>query len=341
MSTNVTVRPKQLTQLLSACLTAGENVLITGAPGVGKTAITAAACTKVGAEMLTIYVSVSDPTDLHGIPFVVEGRGEHLPFGALRRIAEASAEKKRVVVFLDDFGQGTPATQAAAMQLLDRYRDDPNVSFVIATNRRADRAGVSGVLEPVKSRFATIVELQPVLDDYIEWALANNVVPEQIAFLRFRPELLHKFEPTADITNSPCPRTWAAASRLLRLGLPPELEYPALSGAVGAGAAGEFVAFLRTFRALPDVDSLLADPESAPVPTDPSALYAVSAAVACRTDAKNAEMAFRYAERLAEAGYGEFGVLLVRDAARRDKKLQEVFVTKFGLGKIAQLIRGD
>jgi hypothetical protein len=42
------------------------------------------------------------------------------------------------------------------------------VSFVAASNRRQDKAGVTGILEPVKSRFATILEVSPDLDDWTQ-----------------------------------------------------------------------------------------------------------------------------------------------------------------------------
>ncbi len=71
---------------------------------------------------------------------------------------------KLTACFIDDLGQATPAVQAAAMQLilartLNGHRVSDHVVFIAATNRRTDRAGVSGILEPVKSRFATLVEL--------------------------------------------------------------------------------------------------------------------------------------------------------------------------------------
>ena len=342
---DITIKPTQLRTVLERCIAAGENVMITGAPGVGKTQITADACAAATAKMVTIYVSVSDPTDLAGMPFVVDGKGEHLPFGKLREIAECAAHGDKLVIFLDDFGQGTPATQAAAMQLLDRYRGASNVSFIVATNRRGDRAGVTGILEPIKSRFATIVEIAPDLADFAEWWFVTKPYSdhvEPIAFLRFRPELLHKFEPTADITNGPCPRTWAALARVKALGLPHELEYAAFAGAVGGGAAGEFLAFLRVYRELPDLDALLLDPEHAEVPNEPSALYAVATGLVSRVTDTTLGSALRYAERMVGAGQGEFAVLLARDILRNMPSVAKSAAwTKAMSGDIGKLIVGE
>lgn len=339
------IRPKQLEEVLSACVKAGMNVMITGAPGIGKTQITEKACAAAGASMVLMYASVSDPTDFSGLPFIVEGKGEHISFRALRTVAENSAACKRTVVFLDDFGQGTPATQAAAMQLLDKYRSDPSVSFVVATNRRQDRAGVSGVLEPVKSRFSTIVELQSTLEDWVEWALGAEIAPEVIAFMRFRPDLLHKFTPTQDLTNSPSPRTWTSVSNLLHLNLSSAVEIAAIAGAVGEGAAGEFVAFLREARTLPDLDSIIASPETAPIPDQPSTLYAVVSGLAIRATLENFAAIAKYASRMGKVNHGEFSVLLMRDACNKNRAIagSTAFVELLNVdnGKLRNLICGQ
>jgi hypothetical protein len=178
---------------------------------------------------------------------------------------------------------------------------------------------VSGVLEPVKSRFDTIVELQPTLDDWVEWAIDHKIVPEVIAFLRFRPALLHKFEATADLTNSPCPRTWSKVSRQLQVGFSRSVEYAVIAGAVGAGAAIEFTGFLKICRELPDPDQLLLHPDTAAIPNDPASLYALTGALAARCTKKTFPAIATYATRMLESGHAEFGVLLIKDAYLHDK----------------------
>jgi len=195
------------------------------------------------------------------------------------------------------------------------------VSFVAASNRRTDRAGVSGILEPVKSRFAAIVELEPHIDDWCVWALAHDLPAEVIAFLRFRPDLLCAFAPSADLTNCPLPRTWAHAAKLLALGLSGPVQHMALAGAVGEGAAVEFSAFLRLWVELPNIDAILIDPDAQPLPTEPATLYAVVTALGTKAAAKTFPRIARYAERLTEAEHGEFAALLLRDCLRRDKAI--------------------
>lgn len=317
------LKPKQLRSVLAQTIANRYPVLITGAPGVGKSDIVAQAALDAGAEVILSHPAVADPTDAKGLPWPAKD-GEHatfLPFGELARALKA---EKPTVWFLDDLGQATPAVQASFMQLLLARRVNGHmlpecVTFIAATNRRTDRAGVSGILEPVKSRFTTILNLEPSLDDWCEWAYANNVAPEIIAFLRFRPELLHKFEPSTDMGNSPCPRTWSSAAKIARLKLTADVELSAYAGAVGDGAASEFISFLRVFRDLPNPDDVLLHPDSAPIPKELSALYALSVAIAARATTQNFGAVARYAVRLKEHQHGEFGVLMVWDACRKER----------------------
>lgn len=340
-----TLTPSQLRALLAKTIPAGMPVLITGAPGIGKSDIVAQAAEDAQAEMILSHPAVSDPTDAKGLPWAEKGakHATFLPFGEMAR---ALAATRPTVWFLDDLGQAPPAVQASFMQLLLARRVNGHVlpdcvSFIAATNRRVDRAGVSGILEPVKSRFATIVELRPDLDDWCQWAYDHEVAPELISFLRFRSELLCKFEPSQDLTNSPLPRTWSHADRLLKLKLPDGLEHQAIAGAVGDGAAVEFSAFLRMYKSLPSIDALLADPDSVPVPKEPATLYAVCAAVAARATVRNFGRIARFAQRMLDDLHGEFAVLMIRDACRAAPAVMaSPEFTKLAASNLGQLMTG-
>lgn len=339
------MRPVQLLEFLTKTIQAGLPVLVTGEPGGGKTSLVEQASLAVGADVIISHPAVADPTDAKGLPWATPGDNEarFLPFGDLARAMKA---EKLTVWFLDDLGQASPAVQASFMQLLlarrvNDHRLPDCVTFVAATNRRTDRAGVSGILEPVKSRFASIVSLETHIDDWCAWAFGAGVPAEIIAFLRFRPELLSQFTPSADMTNCPLPRTWAYASKLYALGLSPTLQHLAISGAVGEGAAVEFSSFLRLWQELPNIDAILDKPDAAPIPTQPATLYAVVTALGLRTTVANFPKIARYAERLTSAGKGEFGALLLRDSVRRESGVTQTSAfVKLASGELGSLIAG-
>lgn len=309
------MRPQDLSNVLATLIDAGLPALIKGAPGIGKTDIVKQAAAKCGADLLIMHPVVSDPTDFKGLPCVVDGGAEFLPFGDLDTLMTAT---EPLVAFLDDLGQAPAMVQAAAMQLiLARQINGKAISdkvvFVAATNRREDRAGVTGILEPVKSRFATIIQLDVNLEDWCNWALANEVPPEIVAFVRFRPgTLTDPGEPTSDIVNRPSPRTVTNMAKLHKLGI---TSVEALGGAAGAGTATEFVAFLRVWQALPSIESILLNPDKAQVPptSNPAALYAIATALAIRAEKKNVGNVIKYLSRLPD----EFSVLGVKDTLRQ------------------------
>lgn len=319
------MRPADVSNLLTATIKGRHPVLLVGAPGVGKSDLVQQAADGAQANLIVSHPVVDDPTAAKGYPWLQGGKdhAEHVPYGELYKALNA---KKATVWFLDDLGQAPPAVQASYMQLLltrsSNGRKLPDVvTFIGATNRRTDRAGVSGVLEPVKSRFLTIINVEPNLDDWCDWALRTDQPAEVIAFMRLRPELLIKFTPTLDLVNSPSPRTWSSVGKILRLGLSARVELAAIQGAIGEGAAAEFVGFLKIYREMPSLDAILMDPDAADVPTTASALYAVSVGLAQRSTEANFARVARYADKLSQSGKGEFAVLMIRDAVRRNKKL--------------------
>ena len=342
----MTVTPKQLSELLAKMIPARLPLLVTGSPGVGKSDIIGQATATAQADLIISHPAVADPTDAKGLPWPNPNGKEatFLPFGEL---ATAINSTRPTVWLLDDLGQATPAVQASFMQLILARRVNghalpDHVTFVAATNRRTDRAGVSGILEPVKSRFAAIVELEPTIDDWCLWAYSHNVPPTLIAFLRYKPDLLCKFQPTADLTNSPVPRTWANLARLESLSLSQSLESAAFSGAVGDGPALEYLAFRSMANSLVNLDAILMSPDTAKIPSKPDQLYATCIGLAHRANNTNFNRIATYCTRLAvEANHGEFAVLLVRDAIRRDETIQytDSFV-RLQSGPIGQLISG-
>lgn len=313
--------PSNLAELLQRTIPAGHPVLVTGSPGIGKSDIITQAATGCDADIIISHPVVSDPTDAKGLPWL-DKTGDcatFLPFGDLSHALKAT---KRTVWFLDDLGQATPAVQASFMQLIlarrvNGHRLPDCVTFVAATNRSTDRAGVTGILEPVKSRFVTIIALEPSLDDWGNWALSNGIPPHGVAFLRFRPDLFNQFRPSADMSQSPTPRTWANLFRLEALKLPATVEAEAMAGSVGQGEAAEYLAFRAMAESLVTVDEVLIHPQTATIPTKPAELYAISTALACRATVDNIDRVAIYCNRLMDAKHGEFATLVLRDATRR------------------------
>lgn len=307
----------QLATFLTVMVQQKFPVLITGAPGIGKTAIVNQVAEALQADVIPVFASMSDPTDCKGLPANTgKGFADFLPFGFLHRLITAT---KLTICFLDDLGQAPLSVQNAFMQLI-HARTDGNgqkisdfVVFIGATNRRQDKAGVTGISEPVKSRFHSIVELVIDNDAFIAWGIQNGIHTHVLAFQKARPELLHTFKPTLDIVNSSCPRTIHHLSDLVHLNLPAELEFPAYCGAVGEGYAVEFMAFRAAMQDFPPIAAILQNPKGAKVSDNPSICYAVSIALARKADDTNVDVIMQYMERLSPDFQGLFWHIALKE----------------------------
>jgi hypothetical protein len=182
-------------------------------------------------------------------------------------------------------------------------------------NRAQDRAGANRILSHLRNRVTTI-EFETHLDDWCNWALDNNVRTELVALMRFKPNLLHDFDPNRDI--NPTPRSWVEGVSPILDNVPREAEMECIRGAVGEGAAAECSAFLKIYRSLPDPDVVLMNPDHHEIPTEASVRFALSGALAQRASAGNFDAVMRYMSRMPQ----EFCTITVLDSIRRDPAIQ-------------------
>lgn len=304
------MKPSRIAQTLNTLTDIRQPVFVWGAPGVGKSQVVAQVARGKGLDLVDVRAVLLDPVDLRGLPHIDENRRAcwcppiFLPAGG------------DGILFLDELNAAPPLVQAACYQLvLDRqlgeYRLPDGWSIVAAGNRETDRAVTHRMPSALANRF---VHLNFDVDgpEWLTWAQGTGIAPAVTAFVRFRPQLLHAFDPQKDDKAFPTPRSWEFVSRIMnRQGhATPDLEL--IAGVVGEGAASEFCGFLRIFHDLPDPDVLIEDPETAAVPEDPATLYAVCELLAQKAELTNLPRIMTYARRLPP----EFSVLLVRDAAR-------------------------
>jgi hypothetical protein len=317
----ITVTAKLLTEELVKAVNAGLPILISGAPGIGKSDITDKVAKITKRRLVLSHPVVDSPIDYKGMPAILEDdKGNKtavfLPFGNLLEIIKA---KVPTIYFIDDMGQAPACVQAACMQLLlarkiNGQKISDKVTFIAATNRREDRAGVTGILEPVKSRFVSIVELVVNTEDWIEWAHENDIAPEVIGYIYYCPDRLSTEEATADIVNHPSPRTWHGVSKLLKAGI---TSLPFIAGAVGAADGTQFLGFLKVYHSLPDLDDIVKNPEGVDIPTDSATQYAIVTALLNKADDDNVDEIFTYVNRMPK----DFSILFGKEIERNKHDL--------------------
>lgn len=346
MSTHV--NSKQLQNLLEVAIPARKTIGVIGEPGSGKTQIVMQVTKELGYDLVVTDVSTSDITVPGGFPWINQekGQAEFYPFGDLKRILDTPKDKP-VVWLLDDYGWGTEAVKLAYSHFLYEKRindfdfSNKPVTVIVTSNEAGQRAGVTGWPEPAKSRCSTIVKLVPDVDSVRNYLQANGAPIPLLAHLKIKSDRLCAFKPTANLTNSPCPRTWEEAGKWINLGLKNDTLLAALSGCIGDGDALELIATMELAAQAPNFDKILRDPLHAELPAREKLDmgYVVATGLAYRAEVKTFDAIGKYAERLVNDGQGEIGVLLIRDCIERKKELSSTkelarLVTKTKLGSL-------
>lgn len=313
----VWMKASQISTALTSLIKIGQPVFIWGPPGIGKSQVVKQTTMSLGIDLIDIRAILLDPVDLRGLPKIGENNvSTWCPPAFLPQSGEG-------VLFLDELNAAPPLVQAACYQLvLDRrlgeYQLPPGWSVVSAGNREQDRAIVHRMPSALANRFVHL-DFTVDTEDWVSWALRSSIVSQVVSFIRFRPGLLNAFNPDADDKAFPSPRSWEFVSRLIQSGPEPAILNELIAGAVGNGAAAEFMGFLKIWEKLPQPGQILSDPLSIEVPKDPAILFALCELMGHHSQGKNAGSVLAFAARLP----AEFSVLLVREAVRRNNEITQ------------------
>jgi hypothetical protein len=316
-------------KMLKKYLQAKLRVLLVGPPGIGKTARILAVAKELGYEVVVMRASLAERVDFGGalVPDLKAGITREIP---LETIAKLRASTKPTLLFLDDLGQAPIDVQAALMRLFDNGSLPDNVVVWGATNRPADKAGVTCLCEPLRSRFdlafelstptsaetldggTTLASWKEELSAWCDWASSIDAAPEIIAWHRATTgRTLYGWKPNANpAIRMPDFRTWETMIKAWNADIK---DMPSVSAIVGKPTAVEFLAFARLATDLPTPDQVRIDPMGAPVPSEPSACYLITSMLAQACGPKDVKNFCKYAARMDRV----YAALLYRDLFRR------------------------
>ena len=313
------MRAKLLIQTLKDLYKIKRTVCIEGSPGGGKTSI----CEQVATDLGIGYIEKHMPTMLVEDFGILYPNGDDMLHYKLPDWFPAEGRTDipdQGILCFDDRNQANNDLQKVLANIcqartLHGVKLKDGWQVVSTGNRQSDRAGANRVLSHLRNR-ETVYELETHIDDWTNWAISTgNVKPVVISFIRFRPALLHDFDPQRD--TNPSPRAWVEGVSDAIGVVPPEAEYETFKGAVGEGPAAEFTGFLKIERKLPNPDTIIQSPMTANVPDDPATLYALTGALGNKATVENFGNIVKYAERMP----AEFSVLCVSYASRKNEEL--------------------
>ena len=323
MQTMVTLNADKLKSEIRQNMRVGLNTMVWGGPGIGKSEVPEQIAKEMGIPIMDFRANLFDPVDVHGIPRLEpsEQFGFQTTWAPPDIFPTVERDGERGIFMIDELPTAPPATQNAFLQLLitrrvGNYIMPKGWAVVAAGNRLADGAAVYQMPKPVGNRLMHY-ELEANVDTWCDWAMKNEIDTTLISFMRYRPGLLYSFN--ADEYAFPTPRTWSFVDRRLKLAKSIDAEgmFYGIAAAVGDGPAGEFLAFAKVANKLPDIDNLIAKPETYMPSEDPAVLYALTGAISARAEESKMENIMKLTLKLPT----EFQVVLVKGMLAVDRNL--------------------
>jgi len=325
----IEVTTSQLKTVLKDCHAAKLNPFVQGQPGVGKSAVVQEYANESSFEFVDARLAYYAPQDVQGFPYLdTDANGNRTMRMSLPAFWPRTSNP---VIALEEFNCAARAVQNVALQLLNdrcigEHKLPDEAVVVLLGNRAEDRVNIEKLSSAVVNRIVNI-RVRLDLDSWVKWAQKHDIDPLVIAFLRFRPDLLSTFNGAKwdGVSNFASPRTWEKASKITATSTDRHVRHALLQGALGSGAAAEYLGFLAVYEKLPDLDGVLLNPDKAPVPTDPATVWATCAGLSKRVKPKTMPNFLTYLDRLPK----EFAMFGVKTAVNQNKTLMNTpaFVT--------------
>ena len=188
-----------------------------------------------------------------------------------------------------------------------------------AGNKMTDRAIVNPIGTAMQSR---VIHLEMELD-FDEWmmdiALKHKYHPSIIAFLSAYRSKLMDFRPDHNDKTFCCPRTWEFMNNLLMVNPAVTVERaPLFAGTITSGVAVDFINFVRVFENMTPITQILSNPQTAPVPQEPNARWAVISSMLEHVSEKSFAALSEYANRFTL----DFRVLFFRSVMVRNPEMR-------------------
>lgn len=230
------------------------------------------------------------------------------------------------LLFFDELSSASPMIKAACYQiLLEREvcgeQLHEAVAMVAAGNRETDGAIASRMGTALENRLITI-EVEADKEGWLDWAVNAGVDIRITSFVKWKPEMITKFDPNHGDINFSSSRSLEFTQRILNEsnGVIDEAAKLLIKGALGRGAGTEFIGFCDYYKEIPDIQDIINNPTTTPVPEGLGHQYALAGVLATAMDKKNGAAIIQYATRIGK----EFQIVMAGDACKRNPGLMAI-----------------
>ena len=241
---------------VATLLPADIAILVRGPHGIGKSQLFRQISKTLGfseADFIDRRLSQMTEGDLLGLPELIDGSTRFAPPDWYM-----SACKSPKLILLDEFNRATPEVMQCGFQIvldheLNGWKLHPQTRVFAAVNASAEYT-VNEMDPALLDRFWTI-DLEPTVEDWIEWAKGADIDEVTIDFIRQQPRHLRHQGQIEPGKVYPSQRSWERLDRTLKHARmnPVDLagsELPAgfysiCTGFVGFEAASAYVDFVK------------------------------------------------------------------------------------------------
>ena len=258
---------------------------------------------------------------------------------------------KPVIIMLDEFSKGAEPVKNMLHPLLEKANPrlgdvpvHPESIIFMTGNLGSDGVG-DNMKAHTRNRIVIVTVRKPNADEWVEWAVNNDISPEVMAWVRQFPHVLASyldgnqegnpfiFQPKKVQTAFVTPRSLETASNIVRHRdvLDYEVVISALTGAMGEAGARGLEAFITYADQLPVWESIVTSPKTAQVPQDPGACAVVAFGAIAKVTKDTIDSFMQYLERLESEWQAVFCINIAKSnkqaVAFSSKKFSE-WVTK-------------
>jgi energy-coupling factor transporter ATP-binding protein EcfA2 len=287
--------------------------LVRGEPGIGKSTMLSAIAKALPTHN-PAYIDVPN-MDLGDIAMPVVNHEQRITSyypNARFRLHEG----KPVIVMLDEFSKGAepiknmlhPLLEVTNPRLGDISIDDESIVFLTG-NLATD--GVGDTLKAhTRNRIVEIVVKKPDSDQWLEWAVNNDIDPSVMAWVQQFPQAMasytegntdnpYIYNPRSVQTAYVSPRSLAIASSIVktRNTVGADSTIAALKGCIGEAAARDMQAFVDYQDQLPTWDAIQKEPDTTVVPTSAGACAVLIFGAISKVDRQSINPFMKYLER--------------------------------------------
>ena len=244
-------------------------MFVWGPPGIGKSEtfvqIQQAYIDKgMTCALIDARLALWDPTDLKGYPYF-DQTANKMRFSAPDELPdeEMAAQYDVIILFLDELNGASPATQAAAYQLvlnraIGKYKLPDNVVIAAAGNRDTDKGVTYRMPKPLANRFLHY-EVRVDFNTWQDWAIKNQIHPDVVGYLTTFKNDLYNFDASSAERSFATPRSWTFVSETISdvEGFTEEEVTDMVAAGIGEGLALKFKAHREVSGQLPNPSDIL------------------------------------------------------------------------------------